>query len=99
MYKPMVDGFKTIDLMVLLPIFLGFAVCLFSLSALMDMLFKKAYAGLFHFVVGIVIASTFMIVPTNYNYLTIGTVVCFFALLAGVGLGFWMSRLEEKYKT
>jgi putative membrane protein len=99
MYKPMVDGFKTVDLTVLLPIFLGFAVCLFSLSALMDMLFKKAYAGLFHFVVGIVIASTFMIVPTDYNYLTSGSVACALALLAGTGLGFWMSRLEEKYKT
>jgi putative membrane protein len=98
LYRPMVDGFKAADPMVLAPLFLGVAVCLFSLSALMDMLFKKAYAGLFHFVVGIVIASTFMIVPINYNYLTRGTVVCVLALLVGAGLGFWMSRLEEKYK-
>jgi putative membrane protein len=99
MYKPMVDSFKTLDVTVLLPLFFGFAVCLFSLSALMDMLFKKAYAGLFHFVVGIVLASTFMIVPVNYNYLTFGTFICVLALLAGVGLGFWMGRLEEKYKS
>jgi putative membrane protein len=65
----------------------------------MDMLFKKAYAGLFHFVVGIVLASTFMIVPINYNYLTLGSIVCVLALLAGIALGFWMGRLEEKYKS
>jgi putative membrane protein len=99
MYKPMVNGFKTLDVMTLLPILLGFAVCLFSLSALMDMLFRKAYTGLFHFVAGIVLASTFMIVPVNYNYLSAGTLVCAAALLAGIGIGFWMSKLEEKYKT
>jgi putative membrane protein len=99
MYKPMVDGFKTADVMTLLPIFLGLAVCLFSLSALMDMLFKKAYAGLFHFVAGIVLASTCMIVPVRYNYLSAGTVVCVAALFAGICLGFWMGKLEEKYKS
>jgi putative membrane protein len=98
MYKPMVDAFKSIDLSVLLPLFLGGAACLFSLSAFIDMLFKKAYAGLFHFVVGIVIASTIMIVPVDYNYLSSGTLICAAALAAGAALGFWMSRLEEKYK-
>jgi putative membrane protein len=98
MYKPMVDAFKTLDFMVLLPILLGAAVCLFSLSSLIDLLLKKAYKGVFHFVVGIVIASTVMIFPVHYNYLSIGTIMCVAALAAGFGLGFWMSKLEEKYK-
>jgi len=98
MYKPMVDAFKTMDLPVLLPLLLGFAVCLFSLSSLVDMLLKKIYAGLFHFVVGIVLASTFMIIPLKYNYLSFGTVFCVITLIAGIALGFWMSKLEEKYK-
>jgi putative membrane protein len=98
MYKPMVDAFKTLDVLTLVPLFLGLALCLFSLSALMDMLFQKIYSGLFHFVVGIVIASTVMIVPMRYNYLSAGTGVCALAVLAGAGLGLWMSRLEERYK-
>jgi putative membrane protein len=98
MYKPMVDAFKTIDISVLAPLFLGAAACLFSLSAFIDFLFQRAYAGLFHFVVGIVIASTLMIVPLNYNYLNAGTLICAAAAAAGAALGFWMSRLEEKYK-
>jgi len=98
MYKPMVDAFKTMDLLVLLPLFFGAAVCLFSLSSLVDMLLKKIYAGLFHFVVGIVLASTFLIVPVNFNYLSSGTIVCVVTLIAGIVLGFWMSKLEEKYK-
>ena len=99
MYKPMVDGFKTMDVSVLLPIMLGAAICLFSLSSLIDMLLRKIYAGLFHFVVGIVIASTFMIVPLNHNYLSSGTFVCAAAMIAGIALGSWMSKLEKKYKT
>ena len=98
MYKPMVDAFKTMDISILFPIMLGAVVCLFSLSSLVDMLLRKTYAGLFHFVVGIVIASTFMIVPLNHNYLSFGTIICAIAMLAGVALGFWMSKLEEKYK-
>ena len=98
MYKPMVDAFKIMDLLILLPILLGGVACLFSLSSLIDMLLRKIYAGLFHFVVGIVIASTFMIVPLNYDYMSSGTVVCLAAMIAGFALGFWMSKLEEKYK-
>jgi putative membrane protein len=98
MYKPMVDAFKTMDFMILLPIFLGAAVCLFSLSSLIDALFKKAYKGLFHVVTGVVIASTVMIVPTDYNYLSIGAIICIGTLAVGVALGFWMSKLEGKYK-
>ena len=98
MYKPMVDAFKTMDALALAPLFLGFAICLFSLSSLIDLLLRKIYAGMFHFVVGIVIASTFMIIPLNFNYASAGTFICAGAMLAGTALGFWMSKLEEKYK-
>jgi putative membrane protein len=98
MYKPMVDAFKTMDFFVLIPVFQGVVVCLFSLSTLADILLGKMYAGLFHFVAGIVIASTLMIVPLRYNYASTGGLVCIVTLTAGAALGFWMSKLEEKYK-
>jgi putative membrane protein len=97
MYKPMVDAFKSMNLWVLIPILAGALVCLLSLSAVMDRLFKKAYAGIFHGVFGIVIASTVMIIPFDYHYASIGTLGCAGALVLGSLLGFWMSRLEEKY--
>jgi len=99
MYKPMVEAIKTLDFLVLLPVIAGFGACLFSLSAVFDALFKKAYAALFHFVIGIVIASTLMIVPLNFNYANLlNIVVCAAAILVGFALGFWMSKLETKYK-
>ena len=99
MYKPMVDAFKTLNLAVLFPLLLGFAICLFSLSSLIDMLLKKVYAGMFHFVTGIVIASTLVIIPLNYNYLSVGTLVCVLTFILGIAVAVWMSRLEQKYKS
>jgi putative membrane protein len=76
----------------------GGVTCLFLFSALIDKLFQKAYAGLFHFVAGIVLASTVMIIPMNYNYMSIGTLVCIGTMIIGICLGLWMSKLEVKYK-
>lgn len=98
MYKPMVDAFKTLDMGVLLPIALGGALCLFLFAKVMDILFAKAYAGLFHFILGVVFASTVVIVPMGYNYLQTAALWCLATFAAGAALGFWMSRLEERYK-
>lgn len=98
MYAPMVNAFKAVELRVLIPIAIGGAACLLLLSKVIDMLFNKAYTGLFHVILGVVIASTLMIVPVNYNYLSLGLLVCAVACAAGILLGRWMSGLEEKYK-
>lgn len=98
MYKPMADGIKTLDFAVLLPLGVGAVLVVLCLSKLMNYVFSRAYAGLFHFIFGVVIASTVMIVPTNFNYLSAGTLVCAALCAAGVALGRWMSRLEERYK-
>lgn len=98
MYKPMADGLKTVDLSVIIPLMIGAGACVLLLSKLMDYVFSKAYAGLFHGILGIVLASTIVIVPRNFNYLSLGVIVCIIMCIAGVGLGYWMSALEEKYK-
>ncbi|MDF2803242.1 MAG: hypothetical protein K0S61_3145 [Anaerocolumna sp.] len=99
MYKDMADGVKNLDLAVVLPIFIGAAVCVLLLSKLMDYVFSRAYAGLFHAILGIVFASTIIIVPRNFNYLSLGVIVCIIMCIAGAALGYWMSALEDKYKT
>lgn len=99
LYKPMTDGIKNLDFSVIIPLGLGGVITILALSRLMDYIFKKAYGGLFHFILGVIISSTLMIIPRNYNYLSLGTVFCVLACLAGIVLGAWMSKLEEKYKT
>ena len=99
MYKAMSDGIKTLNFGIIIPIGIGGIVCVLGLSKVMDYIFSKAYPQLFHFIMGIVFASTVMIVPTDYSGFTAGNyVACVVLCLAGIALGAWMSRLEEKYK-
>lgn len=99
MYKAMSDGIKTLDFSVLIPLAIGGIVCVLSLSKVMDYIFNRAYAKLFHFILGVVFASTLMIIPLNYAGIgALGYVACVILCFAGIALGWWMSQLEEKYK-
>lgn len=99
MYKAMSDGIKELNFSVIVPIGIGGIVTVLGLSKMMDYIFSKAYAQLFHFILGIVFASTVMIIPTDYAGFTgMNYVASFLLLLAGIALGAWMSRLEETYK-
>lgn len=99
MYKAMSDGIKNVDFGVIIPIGIGGLICVLALSKVMDYIFSKAYAKLFHFILGIVFASTIMIIPTDYSSFTPANYAASFALcIAGAALGWWMSRLEDQYK-
>lgn len=99
MYKAMSDGIKNLDLSVLIPLAIGAIICVLTLSKVMDYIFSIAYAKLFHFILGIVFASTVMIIPLNYTGFTVVSyLACIVMLVLGILLGKWMSSLEEKYK-
>lgn len=98
LYSPMVEAFKRLDLTVLIFIAVGGLVCMLAFSKVVDWLFDRAYAGLFHIILGIVIASTAMIVPLDYSYLGWNLLVCVITCIGGIALGYWMSGLEAKYK-
>lgn len=98
MYKAMSDGIKQLDFTVILPIGIGGVLTVLALSKVMDYIFSKAYAQLFHFILGIVFASTIMIIPKNYaNFTIMSYFGCAVSLALGSLLGAWMSHLEEKY--
>jgi len=97
MYNDMVAAFKSLDLAILIPIGIGGLLCVLVFSKAVDKLFEKAYAGIFHFILGIIIASTLMIVPLDYNYLSWGTLICIITCAGGILLGLLMSRLETTY--
>ncbi|MEG0285795.1 MAG: DUF368 domain-containing protein [Vagococcus sp.] len=99
MYKAMSDGIKTLNFSVILPIAFGAIVVVLLLSKIMDYIFSIAYAKLFHFILGVVFASTIMIIPKDYTGFGIMQYgLCFVMLILGALLGSWMSKLEEKYK-
>ena len=98
MYKAMSDGIKNVDLSVIVPIGIGVVVCVLSLSKLVEFILKKAYSTLFHFILGVVFASTIMIVPVNYVGINwMGLLACVVLFELGILLGWWMSDLEKRY--
>lgn len=97
MYKAMSDGIKDLNFGVLIPLAIGAVLVLVLLSKLFDHIFKVAYPQLFHFILGIVAASTIMIIPTDYSGIGVmGYVMCVVLCIAGAAVGYFMARLEDK---
>ncbi|MDR1568073.1 MAG: DUF368 domain-containing protein [Streptococcaceae bacterium] len=108
LYSPMLNGFKSFDITgVFLPIAIGGMAAMLIFSKTMEYLLEAQYSRVYHFILGLVIASTVLILIPNqsaaesisYTDVTGITIVLsvIFCLL-GIFLGSWMSRLEEKYK-
>ena len=99
LYQAMADGFKTFDLSVIIPIGIGGLLTVILLSKLVKRIFDSHYSQFFHFIVGIVAASTVLVIPTDYDgFGFFQYLLCALMLALGTGIGLWMSRLEDKYK-
>lgn len=108
LYSPMLTGFKTFDLFgTFLPIVIGAVFTFVAFSKFMDYALRVYHSRVYHFIIGIVLSSTLLILIPNagssesisYAGLSIVSYVIiafFFAL--GIWLGIWMSQLEDKYK-
>ena len=103
LYDPMLKGFKGFDILgVFLPIAIGGLLVMLLFSKLMEWLLEHYHSIVYHFILGIVIASTVLIVLppvadySGFTWLTAVSGVILFVL--GYWLGAWMSKLEEKYK-
>ncbi len=103
LYDPMLKGFKSFDIMgVFLPIAIGGLAVMLLFSKLMEWLLTHYHSKVYHFILGIVIASTILIVippVANYSGFTwVTAVIGIILFVLGAWLGLWMSKLEEKYK-
>ncbi|PKX78493.1 DUF368 domain-containing protein [Lactiplantibacillus plantarum] len=108
LFTPMLTGFKRLDIVgVYLPIAIGGILAMALFSKLMDHLLVKFHSRVYHFILGIVLASTMLIFIPNpyaaesisYAHATLSTYLfSAIALAVGIALGYWMSALESKYK-
>ncbi|MCG0740097.1 DUF368 domain-containing protein [Lactiplantibacillus plantarum] len=108
LFTPMLTGFKRLDIVgVYLPIAIGGILAMALFSKLMDHLLVKFHSRVYHFILGIVLASTMLILIPNpyaaesisYAHATLSThLFSAIALAVGIALGYWMSALESKYK-
>ncbi|MGT2753372.1 DUF368 domain-containing protein [Streptococcus ovis] len=108
LYSPMLKGFKSLDLTgTFLPIAIGGLLAVLAFSKAMDYALQHYHSRVYHFIIGIVLSSTILILLPNpsseeaISYAGAGLGTWVMALLLFVlctWLGLWMSKLEEKYK-
>lgn len=95
LYQPMLEGLARLDLVVLSACLPGMGLSILLLARFMTWLFRTHYSVVFHGILGIVLASTLVIIPSNYG--GIGEV--FLSAVCCVGgflLAFGMARLDRK---
>jgi putative membrane protein len=107
LFQPMLDGFASRDIVgVFLPFIIGAVVIIVAFSKLMEKVLDRFHSRVYHFIIGLVLASTVLIVtPTqsaeaiDYTGAGAGTIIgAVIAFVAGGALGLWMAKLESKYK-
>jgi putative membrane protein len=110
LYDKMATGIKDFDFAVIIPLLVGFILCVLTFAKLAAYLFKRYYSEMYHFILGMVIGSSLAIFPTVVfpafspeqlaaTRLSFGMAfflcVVFFAI--GTLISFLFSKVEEKY--
>ncbi|MDD3971122.1 MAG: DUF368 domain-containing protein [Clostridia bacterium] len=95
LYQPMTAGIASLDMLVILPLIAGLAITVFLFARLVNFLFEKHHSIMHHTIIGIVIASTLLIIPVEYtsNVNLAISIACFFA---GFIVSILMDKLENK---
>lgn len=95
LYQPMAFGIRSLDLGVIVPLALGLILCVLLLARLISWLFKKFYTFMYHFILGIVIGSTIVIIPEGVRGWNLA--VCALMFVLGAIVSFALAKLDEKY--
>ena len=95
LYEPMLDGLANLDLMVLAAALPGMFLAILCLARLVNWLFQTHYSLAFHGILGIVLASTLVIIPTTYGgpgEMALSALCC----IGGFVLAFAMARMDQR---
>lgn len=110
LYDKMATGIKDFDFMVIIPLIIGFIICVLLFAKVAAWLFRKYYSGMYHFILGMVVGSSLAIFPTvvfpaftteqlAVTGLSFGSSLLFCVILFIIGtlLSYQFSKVEEKY--
>lgn len=109
LYDKMAAGIKDFDFSVIIPLALGLIACVLVFAKLVNWLFEKYYASMYHFILGTVIGSSLAIFPTvvfpgfsqqnlDSANLNLGGAIAFAAVLFIVGAiaSYFFSKIEDR---
>ncbi len=110
LYDKMAIGIKNFDFGVIIPLLIGFVVCVLMFAKLAAYLFRKYYSQMYHFILGMVAGSSLAIFPTvvfpafrSEQLAATGLsfsaafLLCIAFLIVGVIISYLFSKVEEKY--
>jgi len=95
LYEPIMDGLARLDLLTLAGALPGLLLTVLLLARAVSWLFRRYYSVAFHGILGIVVASTLVIVPTEYRgagEAALSALLC----VGGAALAFAIARLDRK---
>lgn len=95
LYRPMLEGLAAMDIQVLAASLPGLGLSVALLARLVNWFFRRHYALAFHGILGFVLASTLVIIPSSYG----GAGEIALSALCGAGgfvLAFLLDRLDRK---
>ena len=64
LYDKMAIGIKDFDFGIIIPLIIGFIICVILFAKIAAWMFRKYYSGMYHFILGMVIGSSLAIFPT-----------------------------------
>ena len=95
LYEPMTAGIAALDFSVILPLLGGLAVVVILFARLVHFLYAKHYALISRLILGFILASTVLIIPTQFQsfWMFAISIVCF---AIGYALARWMDIARDK---
>lgn len=109
LYDKMAEGIKDFDPTVFIPLFIGLALCVVLFAKAANWAFDTHYAGMYHFILGMVAGSSLAIFPTVVFApeaiakagLGLGAFIGFCVIMLALGiLASWLfSKVEDRYSS
>ena len=100
LYQPMLEGISSLDFKVLIPMAIGMGACVLLLSKAVGAAYKRFFSVISHAVLGIVAATTILILPAWNCSLTNG-MIRVLLIVCGAAVSFFFTclcnRIKEKH--
>lgn len=95
LYQPMLEGLARLDFLVLSAALPGMVLTIAALARLVTWFFRRHYAAAFHGILGFVIASTLVIIPTEYTG-TVEIILSAVFCAAGFALAYYLGKMDKR---
>jgi len=97
LYRQIMDAVSRLDFSVIVPLLAGIGLVAVLFAKLVDRLYEKHFSLASHAIVGLVLASTLMIIPRSYASL-VQALLCLLLAAAGFVAAWYLSVWGEKVK-